>query len=300
MASTYGQYCPLSLAAELLCERWTLLVISRILSGCTRFNEIHRGVPRMSPSLLSQRLAELESAGILHRRRGPGGTREYRLTRAGYELEGIVQALASWGQAWARDLDLDDLDPAFLVWSMHARVDSARMPPGRTVVEFALSGAPDGVALFWLVHRDGAVEMCLKDPGLDVDLVVTSDLRLFVEAWRGIRDLRHEIRLGRIRLDATRNCETTCPAGSGPTPSPPCPVGAPGANGGWRAGPGCGRRGRRPAVRAPERSPFANARVPVRAEAAAHGGPCALPRSASFRRMRRASRPSRPEGSRPP
>lgn len=211
MASTYGQYCPLSLAAELLCERWTLLVVSRILSGCTRFNEIHRGVPRMSPSLLSQRLSELESAGILHRRRGPGGSCEYRLTRAGHELEGIVEGLASWGQAWARDLDLDDLDPAFLVWSMHARIDSARMPPGGTVVEFALSGAPDGVARFWLVHRDGAVEMCLKDPGLDVDLVVTSDLRLFVEAWRGLRDLRHELRLGRIRLDGDAKLQDALP-----------------------------------------------------------------------------------------
>lgn len=201
MASGYGQYCPLSLAAELLCQRWTLLVVSRILSGCARFNEIHRGVPRMSPSLLSRRLKELEEAGIVRRRDSPrDGGHEYELTRAGRDLEGIVGSLAIWGQAWARDLEMQDLDPGFLVWSMHARIDSARMPPGRTVVEFDFTGAPADCAKFWLVHRDGTVEMCLKDPGLDVDLVVASDLLVFVEAWRGFRDFRHEVRHGRIRL----------------------------------------------------------------------------------------------------
>lgn len=201
MASGYGQYCPLSLAAELLCQRWTLLVVSRILSGCARFNEIHRGLPKMSPSLLSRRLDELEVAGIV-RRRGSrrGGGHRYELTQAGRDLRGIVESLAIWGQGWARDLELEDLDPGFLVWSMHARIDSSRMPPGTTVVEFAFTGAPAGGTTFWLVHRDGTVEMCLKDPGLDVDLVVASDLRLFVEAWRGFRDLRHEVRIGRIRL----------------------------------------------------------------------------------------------------
>lgn len=201
VTSGYGQYCPLSLAAELLCQRWTLLVVSRILSGCARFNEIHRGVPRMSPSLLSRRLVELEEAGIV-RKRGSrrGGGHAYELTRAGRDLQGIVESLAIWGQAWARDLEIQDLDPGFLVWSMHARIDSARMPQGRTVVEFDFTGAPAGCATFWLIHREGTVEMCLKDPGLDVDLVVASDLRVFVEAWRGFRDFHHEIRQGRIRL----------------------------------------------------------------------------------------------------
>lgn len=201
MAKTYGQYCPLSLAAELLCKRWTLLVISRLVDGCRHFNEIHRGVPQMSPSLLSKRLVELERAGLVKTRKSrKHAGREYLPTEAALELVPVIDSLAVWGQRWARDMTEEDLDPAFLVWSMHLRMDASSMPPGRTVIEFEFSGAPPDCHRFWLINRDGEIEMCLKDPHLDVDLLVTSPLRLFVEAWRGFRDLRREIRAKRIKL----------------------------------------------------------------------------------------------------
>lgn len=212
MSQSYGQYCPLSLALELIGRRWTLLVVSRLLAGCTRFNEIHGGLPKMSPSLLSQRLRELESAGLVTTRRPRRGAgREYRLTDAGRELEPLVMELAVWGQRWARDMTLDDLDPGFLVWSMHTRIDTRTMPAGRTVLEFELTGAPPECERFWLVHEAGEVEMCLKDPGHDVDLLVRSDLRLFIEAWRGLRDLRAEIRARRIRLLGPRELQERFP-----------------------------------------------------------------------------------------
>lgn len=197
----YGQYCPLALAAELLCQRWTILVLSRIVDGCHRFNEIRRGVPQISPSLLSQRLHQLEAAGLIRStplagRRG----RDYRLTEAGADAEGLIDEMAEWGQRWARDMEAEDLDPAFLVWSMHTRLAVDAMPEGRTVLEFAFTGSPTDCDRFWLIHADGQVEMCLKDPGLDSDVLVESDLRRFVEAWRGFRDLRQEIRAGRIRV----------------------------------------------------------------------------------------------------
>jgi DNA-binding HxlR family transcriptional regulator len=201
MRRGYGQYCPLALAAEFLCERWTLLIVSRLIDGCTQFNAIHRGVPRISPSLLAQRLDELERAGLVVRgaaRRGK--PREYQLTQAGRDLEPIIEQLAVWGQHWARDMREEDLDPAFLVWSMHLQVDGARMPPGRTVLEFEFTGAPRDPRHFWLVNEDGAIDMCLKDPGYEVDLKVMSDIRVFIEAWRGIRDLKTEMRAGRIRV----------------------------------------------------------------------------------------------------
>jgi len=209
MTQGYGQYCPFSLAVEVLCRRWTLLVVSRLGYGCTRFSEIHRGVPRMSPSLLSKRLAELERAGLVATSAAPGGRgREYRLTEAGRDLGPIIDSLALWGQHWARDMVADDLDPSFLVWSMHLRLDTDAMPDGQTVVELVFSGAPADCRRFWLVNRDGEVEMCLKDPELDVDLLVRSDLRLFVEAWRGFRDFRREIGAGRIVLVGSRElCE---------------------------------------------------------------------------------------------
>lgn len=200
-SKSYGQYCPLALATELLCRRWTVLVVSRLIDGCTTFNQIHAGVPRISPSLLSTRLAELEHAGLLVRSPAAGGARSrYEITQAGRDLEGIIDGLAVWGQHWARDMEMEDLDLGFLAWSMHLRIKTEAMPPGRTVMEFQFSGTPAEFRCFWLVNTDGKVDMCLKHPGFETDLLINADLLIFVEAWRGFRDLRREIRASRIRL----------------------------------------------------------------------------------------------------
>ena len=201
MKRGYGQYCPLALAAELLCERWTLLIVSRLVDGCSQFNEIHRGVPRISPSLLTQRLERLEHSGLVVRSPPKKGLpRRYELTAAGRSLEPVIEQLAVWGQHWARDMIDDDLDPCFLVWSMHKRLDVSTMPTGRTTLEFEFTGAPTDCRRFWLVHENASVQMCLKDPGYEIDVKIEADLRVFIEAWRGIRDLRKEIRAKRIRL----------------------------------------------------------------------------------------------------
>lgn len=200
--STYGQYCPLALAVETLGERWNLLIVSRIIDGCHRFNDIHRGVPKISATLLSQRLRVLEKEGLITRaplRGSPG--HDYQLTEAGRALEPIIMSLAAWGQQWARDMTRADLDPAFLLWSMHTRLNTAAMPPGRTVLYFEFSGAPKECRRFWLINADGVVDMCLTDPGHEVDLRIFADLLLFVEAWRGLRDLRREIALGAVRVE---------------------------------------------------------------------------------------------------
>ena len=212
MARGYGQYCPLSLALEVLGERWSLLVVSRLIDGCQRFNEIHRGVPRMSASLLSQRLAQLEHAGIVERQPAPEGRGHiYLPTEAGWDLAPIIMDLAVWGQHWSRDMTTEDLDPGFLVWSMHTRLNTEAMPPGRTVMEFEFTGAPKDCRRFWLVNTDGVVEMCLKHPGYEVTLKVMSDLRRFIEAWRGLRDLRQEIVGGHIRLEGPSEAKRAFP-----------------------------------------------------------------------------------------
>jgi DNA-binding HxlR family transcriptional regulator len=205
MKRGYGQYCPLALAAEVLCERWTLLVVSRLLDGCSQFNAIHRGVPRITPAMLAKRLRELVRAGLVVSPPAPrGAPRDYRLTAAGQALGPIVMDLAAWGQNWARDMRADDLDPAFLAWSMHTRLDARRLPRGRVVLAFEFSGAPRDCWRFWLVAEDGHTDMCLKDPGYEVDVRVRADLRRFVEAWRGIRDLRAEIRAGHVEVLGAR------------------------------------------------------------------------------------------------
>ena len=208
----YGQYCPLALAAELLCERWTLLVVSRLIDGCRRFNEIHRGVPRISPTLLKQRLDRLEAAGICYRAAAENGKgHEYLLTEAGRELDQIIMNLAVWGQRWSRDLEHEDLDPAFLAWSMHTRMNIAAMPEGRTVLEFEFSGTQAAFRRFWLVVENGAVDMCLKNPGYHSDLVIRAPIRRFIETWRGFRDLRTEIASGRIEVEGPRESRRALP-----------------------------------------------------------------------------------------
>lgn len=209
-ASTYGQYCPLALAAELLCRRWTILVVSRLIDGCETFNDIHKGVPRISPSLLSTRLKELEHAGIVTPEQN-GTRRRYVLTEAGRELEPIVDGMAVWGQHWARDMNMDDLDIGFLAWSMHMRMNVEAMPPGRTVLHFEFSGAPADSRRFWLVNNDGQVDMCMKHPGFDDDLLIEADLRLFIEAWRGIRDMRREIAASTVRVTGPRELKKAFP-----------------------------------------------------------------------------------------
>ncbi len=211
-SSSYGQYCPLALAAELLCRRWTILVISRLIDGCRTFNEIHQGVPKISPSLLSTRLSELEHAGLVTRRKLPGQNRyRYEPTEAALELTELIDMMAIWGQQWSRDMDMDDLDPAFLAWSMSLRMNTEAMPQGRTVIEFEFSGTPTEFRRFWLVNNDGKVDMCLKDPGYESNLRVESDMRRFVETWRGFRDLKQEIRGGRIRVTGPKPLKASFP-----------------------------------------------------------------------------------------
>lgn len=199
MPNGYGQYCPIALATEVLGERWTLLVVVALMDGATRFCEMQRALPRISPSVLSQRLRTLEEAGVLAKKRR-GESHEYLLTQAGHELAPIIMDLGAWGQRWGRDLVSDDLDPYFLAWSMHLRMNAAAMPAGRTVVEFEFSGAPKGIPRFWIVNNECEVDLCVRHPGFPVDLRVEADLRRFVETWRGFRPLKSELSSGRIRL----------------------------------------------------------------------------------------------------
>ena len=208
----YGQYCPLALCAELLGQRWMILVISRLIDGCTTFNEIHRGVPRISPTMLTQRLGELEEAGLLTREKQANkNSHKYVLTQAGWDLEELIMQMAVWGQHWGRDMNLDDLDPAFLAWSMHTRINVDAMPAGRTVMEFEFSGLKEGLHRFWLIHKDGVIDMCLKYPGFDSDLLIQAEIRRFVETWRGFRDLKEEIYTGHIKLEGRKEFKSQFP-----------------------------------------------------------------------------------------
>jgi DNA-binding HxlR family transcriptional regulator len=202
VGATFGQFCPVALASETLTQRWMLLIVRELAAGATRFSEIRRGVPGISASLLKQRLDTLERAGIVRRRRlAPADKHAYTLTKAGEELRPVLASIGAWGQRWARDIRDEDLDPGWLVWAMHRRLDTRAMPSGRTVIELHFVDAPAQQRKFWLVCRDGAVDVCLKSTGYDVDLAVTTSVRTLAEIWRGLRPIGPEVRSGRLRLD---------------------------------------------------------------------------------------------------
>lgn len=182
--SGYGQHCPVAKAAEVLDGRWTLLVLRELLVGSTRFNEIHRGVPRMSRTLLSRRLAQLERKGVVERRPHRGGP-SYVLTPAGEELFGVLEAIGEWGVRWLDSLAPEDLDPALLLWEMQRSVDADALPDGRTVLALTFPDAGSELRDWWLLLSAEDVEVCDEDPGLDVDVAIESPLRTFVRVWRG-------------------------------------------------------------------------------------------------------------------
>lgn len=183
----YGQFCPVAKAMELLDERWTLLVIRELLMGSRHFNELRRGVPRMSPALLSKRLRTLVRAGVVERR-DDNSRVSYALTDAGEELRPVVEALGRWGARWIPELGDEDLDPHLLMWDIHRNLDLAALPAGRTVLHFRFSDVPRPAAWWWLVIDEDGVDVCDADPGHDVTITVITPLSTFTDLWRGELD----------------------------------------------------------------------------------------------------------------
>ena len=203
----YGQFCPVALAAEVLAERWTPLVIRELLLGSVRFNDLQRGVPRMSSALLSRRLKELQFAGILERRRGESGGWEYHLTPSGQELFPVVEKMGLWAQRWLRHklAEPANLDPDLLMWDIRRTVVNQGQPADRRyVVEFQLSGVPTSRRRYWLVFESGHVDLCYKDPGFDAALFVATSLGALTQVWLGHVTLDQAIREERLRLEGSR------------------------------------------------------------------------------------------------
>ena len=201
----YGQFCPLALASEIVGERWTPLVLREIMLGARRFNDIHRGVPRMSPALLSRRLKTLEHAGIVRRQRN-GERIDYEMTEAGENLTPVIVALAEWGKRWLpATLSRERADPDLIMWDMHRRIEHDRMPDDRTVVRFDFEDQPKAKRLRWLVCNRNGVELCITDPGFEVDLFVSTDSRTITLVWYGDIPLQRALDDGAIELHGPRD-----------------------------------------------------------------------------------------------
>jgi DNA-binding HxlR family transcriptional regulator len=199
---SYGQFCPVAMAAEVVCARWTPLVLRELLSGSVRFNDLRRGMPRMSPSLLSKRLKALEEAGVIVAApTNQAGVFEYRLTPAGEELRPVVMSLGFWGQRWVEStLSLKNLDPSLLMWDMRRNLDPTPLPPRRCTVEFLFPEVDVARRAWWLVIEGGKVDLCSFDPGFEIDLYVRGSLRSMTAVWMGLATVRTEVETRRIEL----------------------------------------------------------------------------------------------------
>ncbi|MFC5179639.1 winged helix-turn-helix transcriptional regulator [Nocardioides taihuensis] len=211
MGAPYHQFCPVSKAMELLDERWTLLVVRELLMGSERFNELRRGVPRMSPALLSRRLQQLTRAGVVDRLEDGTDVR-YVLTEAGRELRPVVDALGTWGIRWIGELGEPDLDPKLLLWDMHRNVDSAAVPDRRTVVHFSFPDAARGEQEWWLVLTDGEADVCDDDPGHEVDASVTTSVAALTRVWRGDRTWTEALRDGSLEITGPEQVRRALPS----------------------------------------------------------------------------------------
>ncbi len=207
----YKQFCPVAMAAEILCTRWTIVLLREMVAGTTRFNDLRRGVPKMSPALLSTRLKELEEDGVLERRplRTEKGVFEYHLTDAGKDLYPVIEALGTWGQKWIESsLSLKNLDPSLLMWDMRRNLNPTPLPKERTVVQFLYSDLPSSKSHWWLViEPDGEVDLCWSDPGFEIDLYVTTDLRTMTAIWMGLSTI--ESQSDKLELLGSRDVAST-------------------------------------------------------------------------------------------
>lgn len=199
----YNQFCPVAKVCELLEPRWTLLILCEMWSGSSRFNDIRRGVPTMSPTLLSKRLKQMEASGLIKREVTPGGEINYRTTPTTNELEPIVHALGQWAHRNIdADVTLEKLDARLLMWNMRRKVNTAALPSNRrTVIQFIYPELPLEERNYWIISRPGTpVDLCSINPGHDVDLYITADLKAMTSAWMGLSSLQFEIDRRKISL----------------------------------------------------------------------------------------------------
>jgi DNA-binding HxlR family transcriptional regulator len=196
------QFCPVAMAAEILCTRWTVVLLREMMAGSTRFNDFRRGVPRMSPALLSQRLKDLEAAGVIAREAAGEGAWDYRLTAAGRELKPLVEAFGVWGQRHiAAEVSLQNLDVSLLMWDMRRNLDPDPLPKRRTVIRFHYPQLPAARRAWWLVvEPQSGTDLCAQDPGFEVDLYVSTDLRTMTAIWMGLDTVARAAREGRMIL----------------------------------------------------------------------------------------------------
>lgn len=182
----YAEACPISKAASVLCERWTLQIIREMFMGATRFSEFQKYLPRMSPTLLNSRLQTLEAQGIILRKRVPEKKGfEYQLTPAGNALKPVLGELGKWGMNWVFDsMEGDQLNIAVIVRDFAFAMDTQQLPSGQSVIQFNVQSESEAARKFIMV-REGAAQSCDDNLGSEVDVYLSADLKILYQIWYG-------------------------------------------------------------------------------------------------------------------
>lgn len=198
----YGQFCPIAKATEILGEKWTFLIIRELIMGGRRFNEIQRGLGDISPALLTSRLKSLEQQGIVVRRRGSGERQyEYYPTEACQALLPILKGLGDWGLLWARNNVLDaDLDPELLMLYLERSIDPTKLIGKESVIQFKFDDLTEQKD-WWLLVKDERVDLCIVDPGKDVNVFFNCSLRTMHDVWMGDRSYNEAMKAGDLIVE---------------------------------------------------------------------------------------------------
>lgn len=204
--ASYNQFCPVAMASEILCTRWTVILLRELTVGTCRFNDLRRGVPRMSPALLSKRLKDLEASGIVSRSKAAKGPDVYELTAAGKALKPIVLAIGDWGLQWVTaEAALENLDVGLLMWDMRRNIDPKPLPTRRCVIQVIYSDLPASKKNWWLIVEPGKpTDLCSVDPGFDVDVYLSTNLRTMTEIWMGYTSIARAKKDGRFVVTGER------------------------------------------------------------------------------------------------
>lgn len=208
----YGDYCPLSRAAEIFATRWTPIIVRNLLIGCQTFSELRENAPGISRTLLTQRLRMLEHYGIVERSSGENGRATYRLTQAGWELGPVCAALGAWGERWI-ELAPEQFDATRVLWDLSQRIDPATLPGERTIVRFDVT-APVRES-YWLLLDQDRIELCRRPPGDSDDLVVRSSAEALVRWHVGEIGLGDAMAAGGIAVDGPLDLERMLAAWGG-------------------------------------------------------------------------------------
>lgn len=213
MERGYGQYCPIAKGAEVFAERWTPLIVRNLHVGADTFTEIAAGCPRISTTLLTQRLKALERAGIIESRPAPRGKgRRYGLTASGVELAEVTMQLGRWGARWL-ELSQDDYDPYFVLWAWKMNVVLDRLPQPRVVVRFRFDDRPRET--FWLLLQRPEAEVCVKPPGYEEDILIETDSRTLTLVHAGRLPVGQAIHEGRWRAAGPSSLVRAMPSWGG-------------------------------------------------------------------------------------